>query len=464
MPKGETVMERAKDNIAFLSTRLKELREKNGCTMDEMAQKLGDLFFNGVAPNKSSISRVESGKTTQKTLDEMAKKYCEVFGMTVEQTEQFLRGENVAVPDTSALLKNPQLIDELNTQYSRVVIPKVVVDELDHIKNRNSDSLGTRAWEVISGIRYGERTILMDYTGDNPDDNEDCKIIDIAHKAAERYHCKVDIITDDTDFSAYLKDDQVVSAIHLREYMATKQELVNMAKLSRINAFYADSYEKCEIPNEVEVNAYLPDGNTLIISAVRSHEPLEQRKEKIRWLLEHNADINKRDNSRRYFPALSHAIQMNDFEMFEFLLKECKANPNIGSRNPFDSGKVRQKNEGNMPLMIAAWHGRKNFVRALCEDERTSINQQDANGYTALMKACMNGYFQDSIEKHTWDLRSLLIEYGADQKIVDIEGKTADDWVNEYHKSGPVQKQFKRSHGRPHNNNNNRYHYNKGKK
>lgn len=102
--------------------------------------------------NKSSISRVEGGKTTEKTLLEMARKYCKVFGMSESQTEQFLRGEKGAVPDTSALLKDSQLIDELNKEYS-----KVVVDELDNIKNKNSGSLGRKAWEVIRGISYGSR-------------------------------------------------------------------------------------------------------------------------------------------------------------------------------------------------------------------------------------------------------------------------------------------------------------------
>lgn len=152
-----------------------------------------------------------------------------------------------------------------------------------------------------------------------------------------------------------------------------------MTKLARIDAYYADSYEECEEPTADEVNAYLQDGNTLIISAVRNNRvTIEQRKEKIKWLIQLGADVNKRDCSRRYFPALSHAVQMKDYEMFMFLLLECKANPNVGSRNPFDAGKVRQKNEGNMPLMIAAWEGKKDFVIALCEDERTSINQQDA--------------------------------------------------------------------------------------
>lgn len=408
--------------IAFLCQRLKELRTANGLTMDGMAERLGEMFENGVAPNKSSLSRVEAGKTSEKTLLEMAEKYCKVFGMSDTQIEQFLRGDRVAVPDTSALLRNPQLIDELNKEYSIVVIPKVVVDELDGIKNRTSGPLGRKAWEVLRGIGYGPRTISKAYEGDPSEDNNDCKIIAIARAASEEYHCRVEIITDDTDYSAYLKGDESVSALHLREYMVTKQSLTNMIKLAQINDHYADSYDDIDAPTRDEANAYLPDGNTLIISVVRNwKKPFHQRKSKILWLIDHGADVNKRDCSRRYFPPISHAIQAGEYDMFLFLLNECHANPNIGSRNPFDAGKVRQKNEGNMPLMIAAWHGRIEFITALLRDERTSINQQDANGFTALMKASMNGENP---------CINALKEAGADEKIVDIDGKTALDWYH----------------------------------
>ena len=407
-------------HIAFLCQRLKELRTTNGLTMEEMAEKMH-------IANKSSLSRVESGKTSEKTLVEMAKEYCKVFGMSETQTDQFLRGKRIAVPDTSALLRNVQLIDELNDEYSVVVIPKVVVDELTGLKGR-SNYLGTRAWEVISGISYGERTVLREYHGDNPSENNDCKIIAIARAASDEFHCSVDIITDDKDYSAYLKSDEAVRALHIREYMATKQSSINMIKLSRIDEYYADSYDDIEPPTREEANAYLPNGNTLIISAIRNTRPtitFQQRKEKILWLIRHGADVNMRDCGRRYFPPLSHAIQADAYDLFLFLLDECHADPNIGSRNPYDAGQVRQKNEGNMPLMIAAWHGKIEFVKALLHDERTSINQQDANGYTALIKASRKGY----------DICiGLLKEAGADQKIVDIDGRTADDWHDIYHK------------------------------
>ena len=74
-------------------------------------------------------------------------------------------------------------LDKNRASIIKVVIPKVVVDELDNIKNKNSGSLGRKAWEVIRGISYGSRTILMEYNGDADEDNEDCKIIYIAQEA-----------------------------------------------------------------------------------------------------------------------------------------------------------------------------------------------------------------------------------------------------------------------------------------
>ena len=137
---------------------------------------------------------------------------------------------------------------------------------------------------------------------------------------------------------------------------------MDIDSLKKINDYYADSYDDIEeklgvsIPNRKDINAYLSNGYTLIISVVRSkYMPMNQRKEKIRWLIAHGADVDRRDCGKYYFPPLSHSIQNNDFEMFKFLLHDCNADPNIGSRNPYDAGKIRQKNDGNMPLMIAAW-------------------------------------------------------------------------------------------------------------
>ena len=256
----------------------------------------------------------------------------------------------------------------------------------------------------------------------------------MAEKAAEEFHCQVDIITYDAGFAARLSGHATVKALYLEEYMVTKQNLMDIQSLKKINAYYADSYEGMEsalgvtIPNREDINAYLPEGNTLIISVVRNrNKPLNQRKEKIQWLIGHGADVDRRDCGKYYFPPLSHAIQNRDFEMFRFLLHECRANPNVGSRNPYDAGKIRQKNDGNMPLMIAAWDNRVEFVRELCADPRISLNQQDGNGYTALMKACHWGWLE---------CRDIIRAAGADERIVDRNGYTAEDHYREYLETG----------------------------
>ncbi len=361
-----------------------------------------------------------------------------------------LRAKKAVVTDTSALLKNDQLIDELSEEYNYVVVPDIVVNELDSIKDYNKNGLAAKAWRILQSITNnaqdeGGNVITRDYRADENDDgmNNDQRIIKVARDASEELGCEVDIITYDTGFAARLSGgDGSVKSLFLLDYTARKQKLTDMHTIMKIDEYYADSYADIEkklgfkMPSSYEINAYLENGNTLIISAVRNRKaPFKQRCEKIRWLIKHGADIDKRDCGKHYLPALSHSVQNGDFDMFKFLLNECKANPNIGSRNMHDSGKFYQKdkdkkqhkNDGNMPLMIAAWDNKLEFVRELLKDERTSINQQDGNGFTALIKACYWGWLE---------CRDLLIEAGADTKIVDRDGFTAEDRYHEYLETG----------------------------
>lgn len=427
----------------FLRKRMIELRKKNHKTISEMAELIGC--------NKSTLSRAEKidGQTSYKTVEGFAKDYCIKLGLTEEQTELFLRGRKIVVTDTSALLKNNQLIDELSEEYSQVIVPNIVLNELDWIKDHETMALAANAWRILNSVTSnasdkGGNVITRNYIGENDYINNDQKIIKVAMAAAEEFNCEADIITYDTGFAARLSgSDGQVKALFLLDYLATKQKLTDMHAIKEIDNYYADSYDDIEqkldikIPSANELNAYIDNGLTLIISAVRNNRKYKfiQRREKIRWLIKNGADVNKRDCAKYYLPALSHSIQVNDFEMFKFLLHECKADPNVGSRNPFDSGKLYQKrgeknqnkNDGNMPLMIAAWDNKIEYVKELCKDERTSLNQQDANGFTALIKACYWGWL---------DCRDILIEAGADTKIVDRDGFTAQGRYEEYLETG----------------------------
>ena len=89
--------------------------------------------------------------------------------------------------------------------------------------------------------------------------------------------------------------------------------------------------------------------------------------------------------------------------------------------------------------MVAAWDNKLEFVRELCADKRTSLNQQDGNGFTALIKAYYWGYV---------DCAEIIKAAGADEKIVDRDGYTAKDRYKEYLETGRRKKFNERRHRR----------------
>lgn len=409
--------ERTKTN--FLRQRMTQLREKNGYSLSQFAAEF--------PTNKSTLSRVEKidGETNHKTVKEWAEKYCEKLQMSEQQIQLFMRGEKAVIVDTKALITRPDLLGELREEYSYVVVPSFVIDELKSIKNNNPNDYGLRALDLLNKI---QRYDIMSYPV--PDMSEQ-SIIEMANALSEELSNEVDIITADDAFAlnikGTIKEDSKYSILFLEEYAATKQELINMRWLNAVNEYYSDSYDDIEVKlaikmptkNEDDWNYYLANGTTLIISAVKNDSvPVKQRIEKIRWLINNGADVNKRDHESKNFPAITHAIKMHNYEIFTFLLNECNANPNIGSRNPYDIGKVRQKNDGNMPLMVAAWENQIEMVKDLCADKRVSLNQQDGNGFTALIKACYWG---------NTECRKIIESSGADTTILDHEGFSAED-------------------------------------
>ena len=403
--------------INYICNKMKQLREERNYSLQMMANSLG--------VNKSSLSRIENGQGSDDIIMDYFNKYCEKFRFTKEQKEFILKGFDVILLDTSALLSNPQILEELNNVSRCVIIPDIVITELTNIKRRDDKTLGNKAWLALTSISNTKAAKIINYNGLEQSLTNDQKIIEVAKQAANDFNCNVNIISNDIDHKAYLKDNQKISVITLANYVATIQELPNMEILDKINNLRLDNYDSTEVPDPKHINAYLTDGLTLIISTVRSNMRFEQKCEKIKWLIKNGADVNKRDNGKYYFPPLTHAVQRKDVRMVKFLLEECKANPNIGSRNPYSIDKIRQRNEGNMPLMVACYGegASPEIVKILCSDERTSLNQQDGNGYTAYIKASIFGHIA---------CRNILEDAGADLKIVDINGMTGEDHYDKY--------------------------------
>ena len=83
-------------------------------------------------------------------------------------------------------------------------------------------------------------------------------------------------------------------------------------------------------------------------------------------------------------------------------------------------------NEGNTPLMIACWHGRRKFVEKLCSYSDIGLNQQDSNGFTPLIKCA-------------WKKNKELYEYlltfpRTDIYIRDRNNHTAEWWMTHSNK------------------------------
>jgi len=223
----------------FLRKRMIELREKNHKSQSDMANIIGC--------DKSTLSRVERGLTSYKNVLSFANDYCDKLGLTEEQKELFLRGTKAVVTDTSALLKNIQLIDELSKEYSKVIVPQIVINELDNVKDHSTNDLASKAWQILRSIGSGENVITREYVGDDEQCNNDSKIVDIAIRVSEEFNCPVDIITYDTGFSARLSGNhEGVEALFLENYMATKQNLLDIDSLNKIDEYYADSYDDIE--------------------------------------------------------------------------------------------------------------------------------------------------------------------------------------------------------------------------
>ena len=96
-------------------------------------------------------------------------------------------------------------------------------------------------------------------------------------------------------------------------------------------------------------------GNNLeVASKVGKAIALEAKKKKIKWLQENGADINFRDCASDFFPPITTAVQRGDYDMVCFLLDECGADPNVGSRYPYSKSTVATPNAIYITILLFA--------------------------------------------------------------------------------------------------------------
>lgn len=407
-------------NIGKTMARIRNSQPKKW-TQNMVADRLG--------VERSVYAKYESGRV--KPSEHAIKTFAGLFHV---KEEELLRQVSIVIPDTSALLKNKRLLNLLLEDYNEVVIPDTVQLELDKAKDR-----GNRAgWQILMAIpefrqKYPDkfRVEKCEYF---KEESRDAKIRRLAGALEKKEKADVYIIHDDAGFT-----NMYEKSLLLRDYMASRSKNEHYAAILALDEEYRhlEAYKEA---GKWNLDEYLPDGLTLLISCIRHNYevrggrkegnpvPDSDRMKKIRFLIQHGADINKTDGKEYCFTPLAHCVQIDDYQAFNLLL-EHGADFNKGSMDEANTGYFRTQNEGNTPLMVACWHGRKKYIEKLCGQKGICLNQQDGNGYTALMKCAIQRGRRKKMGL-AYSLNERLYQYlldrGADPLIRDRKNRTAE--------------------------------------
>ena len=143
--------------------------------------------------------------------------------------DSFMKFNNVYIVDTSILLNEPNLISWFDGKKTLLVIPMVVLDELDGLKNSENKEIAKKAREVIRNIsKYKNCDWLNIKESSYPDliskdldkERNDNKILSIAIKYCTK---KPILLTDDTNFGNIAIANNI-KTMNLESYLSTKQE------------------------------------------------------------------------------------------------------------------------------------------------------------------------------------------------------------------------------------------------
>lgn len=434
-----------------LGVNIKRLRKEKGMTQDEVAKAVYTTRYN--------ILRYESGKMTPSS--EVIERLEKALGVPTGSLAQKVA---IAIPDTSALLRNKRLINLLLESYSCVIIPDIVSLELSGFKgmrttqsssaqNKRNKKIASQVMSMIEEyeVKYKGRVLRKSTKHYNVGGNmgiseKDQRIVELAKDVRKQTSRIVDIIHVDKDYAHLV--DETVNAVYLEEYMARRSKLDGNYQLVLDFDKVFDHLDRYDVAaQKMDLDAYLPDGMTLLISCIRCNEPekVDERggriipefliQKKMVFLLEHGASRDKTDSHQYCHTPLEHCMERYNPDFKEFcILLAYGADYNKCS---VDETQIRDKrvseiNEGNTPLMIACYHGKEKYVKKLCSLPGICINSQDCNGFTPLIK-CAAARWERKRQGKPYDrfekiYRFLIDEMHADTLIRDRNNRTAQDW------------------------------------
>jgi rRNA-processing protein FCF1 len=330
------------------------------------------------------------------------------------QSENYGDGKKAIVVDTSVLIKRPKIADELIGRFDEVIISDTVVSEVNYIKDGNSKNK-QNAWLVMVTLKkhIDDNAIKYCLSRKTQGKNDERIVAVAAERARLSRNDTVYVFTDDVDFS-YLIKEQGLSNIKLLTFAAYDEQfraetsfdqrrtqvffdLVKNRRFAEVEKYNLSGVGISEVNTET--------GFTPLIQAIRNRDF-----KMTELLIERGVDLNVRDKFKYCFTPLLHTAQLKEpgFSLFK-KLGESGADMDIGS-----SG----KNFGNTPLMVCAWGGFKNGTDYLTS-QGACTNQQDNNGFTALIKACIRGQYNIALS---------LVDI-TDTRIRSRDNKKADEYI-----------------------------------
>jgi len=303
-------------------------------------------------------------------------------------------GKQIVIIDTSMLIKRPAIIKEIIEKFDEIIVPQVVIDELNYQKDKAKPWLKRQAaliMHLIDDIKNKNKNfILLPTSSEFANEKNDAQIANIAiERASRNFSDKIYVFANDIWFPFLLHEKRSnIFLLSYSEYKTKFLDNVDFYNIERTQEFMSfiknkdwKQIKSIEYDPEIDINYIDPEiGYTPLIQAIR-HRNIEI----VRYLIEKyktHIDLDRHDNYKYKFTPLLHTAQMQNLDIMK-LLVENGADVNLGSRGD---------NSGNTPLMVCAWHGFYEGVKYLVE-QGACLNQQDGkNGFTALMKACIKGF------------------------------------------------------------------------
>jgi transcriptional regulator with XRE-family HTH domain len=389
------------DYSRIIAANIKRLREEKKWSQKDLATKM-----NIARPTVSKWENQQSEPTSTQ-LANLAK----IFNVSTEIIlgNKDKETHKVIVVDTSIFIKRPQSINEFIDIFDEVIIPDIVMAELNHLKDNKHSKVNKMAWLAMVSINkyMSDSKLVIAKTDVKNKEINDKKIAGVAiDRAKTSLRDKVYMYSDDIYFSFIIEDEpnlEVIGPDKFDEFFGVKdsefdfsktQNFFSLVKNKRMDKIKELNFKDIDVNHCDPTSGYTPairNRSYSIVNYLINEIPL--------------IDLDKRDKQKYNFTPLLHVCQIKDIKMMHMLL-DSGADPNVSSTG---------KNFGNTPLMVSAWGGFFEGVKLLSEQD-ICYNQQDLNGFTALHKAC--------IKNHS-AIAQILID-STDIKIRDHKNKTAD--------------------------------------